>query len=126
MIIGTQAYAQENEDGSTSMIYDRTEFSGWKVEAIGMSDEEEFQGVFRSTIKDGKQCEQFTLLPAKYSDDVIAQVRIYKSGDILTYGLVPINTVIFKRKKIIEIQLLCDIHVSESGNISIKLRDEFY
>ncbi|RKJ75041.1 hypothetical protein D7X33_18385 [Butyricicoccus sp. 1XD8-22] len=126
MITGTKKYTVDNQYRTTSMIYDRKEFSGWVVEVVGMSDEEKFVGVFRTAVKDGIECEQFTLLPAQYSDNTIVQIRIYNNGNILTFGVVPVNTVIFKRKKVIEVQLMCELEIDESGEFLITMPDEFY
>lgn len=118
--INTQKYTQDNDDGSISMIFDRKEISGWTVEVVDMEDEEKFIGVFRTTMRDGKECEQFTLLPTMPIDITIVQVRIYKNGDVLSYGYVPLNTVVFKRKKHIKIQLYCDIKVDvTSGSLIV-------
>ena len=125
-ITGTKVYRIDKEKGCSSMIYDRKDITGWTVEVVGMSNEDKLFGVFRTAIRDGIECEQFTLLPAKHSDDTIVQVRIYKNGTILTFGLVPVNTVVFKRKKHIEIQLYCDIVIDESGSISFKMHDVYY
>lgn len=91
MFNSTNIYTKEYEHGRTSMIYDRSTISGWTVEVINMYDEEQFVGIFRTTLRDGKECEQFTLLPSRYSDDTFIQIRIYKNGDVLVYGLVPVK-----------------------------------
>ncbi|MFT9494384.1 MULTISPECIES: hypothetical protein [Bacillota] len=125
MIIATDIYVQDNDDGRVSMIYDRKDISGWIVEVVGIGDEEKFEGVFRTAIRDGKECEQFTLYPTKDSDYTIVQVRIYKNGDVLTYGFVPVNVVVFKRKKKIKIELLCDIEINDTGECSITLIEDY-
>src|SRR5690606_5053379 len=40
-----------------------------------------FDGFYRSTIREGKECEQFTLL-SKTNDDCQVQIRIFKNGDL--------------------------------------------
>ena len=97
-------------------IFQRPEFTEWTIivkdrsfdkyqekqyfEQIG--DFEEFSGVFRTSMRDGKECEIFSLLDRNV-DHAYLWVNIFKSGDIEYVSHIPsvINT--DKRKKRIEI-----------------------
>lgn len=100
-------------------FYNREPFTPWKIEVVGMDNEDEFVGHYRTTYRDGKECEQFTLLPAMHSDEVLVQVRMYKNGDILANNYVPATIVVYKRKKLITVELLCDISVTSNGTIQV-------
>lgn len=102
------------------MLYEREPFTPWKIETIGLQDEHQFIGIYRTALKDNMECEQFTLLPTEYSDDVLIQLRIYKNGDILLGNLVPANVVVFKKRKLVTIELLCEILVSTDGEMTIR------
>ena len=107
------------------MIYDRKPFTDWVVEVLDYEEEGEFIGFYRTTFSDGKECEQFTLIYEHDSDELLVQVRIYKNGDIMVGNLVPSNVMVYRRKKLITIELLCDISVDKNGNMSIIAHDEY-
>lgn len=101
--------------------FDRRPFTNWIIETLNI-DPEQFEGFYRTTFKDGKECEQFTLMPMDL-EFVLVQIRIYKNGDILVSNFVGANVVVYKRKKRITIELLCDLEITDTG-IEIALKKE--
>ncbi|PDY14154.1 hypothetical protein COO16_04120 [Bacillus pseudomycoides] len=101
--------------------FDRRPFTNWVVETININPEQ-FEGFYRTTFKDGKECEQFSLMPIDLNF-VLVQIRIYKNGDILVSNFVGANVVVYKREKRVTVELLCNLEITDKG-IEIEIKKE--
>ncbi|PFZ93745.1 hypothetical protein COL70_09020 [Bacillus pseudomycoides] len=100
--------------------FNRKPFTDWVIETMDINSEQ-FEGFYRTTFKDGKECEQFTLMPVD-RDEVLIQIRIYKNGDILVSNFVPANVVVYKRKKRVTVEFLCHVTMTDDG-MSIVMKE---
>lgn len=76
----------------------------------------EFSCTYRTTMKNGRECDQFTMMP---EDDAYAllQIQIFKNGDINSFNVIPSEISVNKKEKRIDIRLLCYCEiVRETGN----------
>lgn len=110
----------------TIIVKDR-DFDKYKEEQYfgQIGDLEEFSGVFRTGMRDGKECELFTLI-GKNVDYAYLWVNIFKSGDIEYVSHIPSVINIDKIKKRIEILPLvyCD-YKSENNTFHFKYIEEY-
>ncbi|AOY77154.1 hypothetical protein [Clostridium formicaceticum] len=120
-------------------IFKRPEFTEWTIivrdrrfdkyqeeQYFGqIGDFEEFSGVFRTGMRDGKECEMFTLL-GRNVDHAYLWVNIFKSGDIEYVSHIPSVINIDKRKKLIEIlPLVYCGYDSEDNTFYFKYIEEY-
>ncbi|MGE7225609.1 hypothetical protein [Paenibacillus sp. PDC88] len=68
------------------MLFEHRPWSPWAIEVLTFEEDKLppdalFDGFYRSTIREGKECEQFTLL-SKTNDECLVQIRIFKNGDL--------------------------------------------
>lgn len=100
------------------IVFNREPFTLWKIVILDRSidkamdeisvenpnsaDYMEFSCFYRTTYRDSKECEQFTMMSNEV-DYVYLQLQIFKNGDIRYYSKIPISININKKKKRIEI-----------------------
>lgn len=110
-------------------VFRRPGFTEWTIRVNGsgfdkykeeqcfgqIGDFEEFSGVFRTSLRDGKEFESFTLL-SRNVDFAYLWVHIFKNGDIEYVSYIPsvINT--DKKKKCIEILPLVHCSYDSKNN----------
>lgn len=111
-------------------LFDRSPFTEWKIvlvdryidktfEEIAVdeptcSDYCEFTCFYRTTFKDNKSCEEFTMFHKEIGSELLS-LYIFKNGDTILNSLMPVSVDIDKRKKRIAIQPL--VYCSVDDNI---------
>jgi len=120
-------------------VFNREPFTNWKVVIVDRSSDktmeeveaddpncsvyQEFFCTYRTTFKDAKECEQFSIVLDEV-DYVLLQLQIFKNGDIKYFGKMPVNIDINKKKKRIEILPLAYCKVDyETREIYFKYTD---
>jgi hypothetical protein len=85
------------------MLYERAK-TPWSIEVIEdeVNDASMYEEVFRTTFREEKECEQFTLL-LKDSEDALIQLRIFKNGDVTSETWIPTFLRIDRRAKRISV-----------------------
>lgn len=110
------------------MLFERRPWSPWAIEILTFEEDKLtpdalFDGFYRTTIREGKECEQFTLL-SKTSDLCLLQIRIFKNGDLTIESHPTTFTRVDRRKKRITVTCapLNDDQASPDDNVLIKRR----
>jgi hypothetical protein len=85
------------------MLFDHRPWTAWEIEVVTFEEdnclpEDTFEGIYRSTTREGRKCEQFTLLE-KFGSECLLQIRIYKNGDITIESHPSTFTRIDRKKK---------------------------
>lgn len=116
-------------------IFNREPYTDWKIvlmdrsiekqmEEIKPNDDwicDEFECFYRTAIKDGKECEMFTMIVNGTEYDIL-QLQLFKNGDIRYISRIPFYVDVIKREKRVEILPLVYCSVDEkSKNIKLKL-----
>lgn len=99
-----------NDDDQETIIYDRRPFTPWIIEMIKDEDGlwEEYEAVYRTTMRDGRECEQFTILE-KESDYAPVQIQIFKNDEVNVSAFEAAFVTIKRRpKRIITVRFLLD------------------
>lgn len=99
-----------NDDGQEVVIYDRRPFTPWIIEVIKDEDGlwEEYEAVYRTTMREGRECEQFTILEND-SDYAPVQIQIFKNDEVRVCAFEAAFVTIKRRpKRIITILFLLD------------------
>lgn len=99
------------------LLFKRTPWTDWQIEVrfyAGGNNIDEVTGVFRTTWREGQECEQFTLLPQEH-DYTYVQVQIFSASRVRCYAHVPAEVEINTRKKLVTIYLLCRVEFTETG-----------
>ncbi|WP_315069361.1 hypothetical protein [uncultured Clostridium sp.] len=102
-------------------VFNREPFTKWKIVIVDRSLDktmeeveaedsnyfvyEEFFCTYRTTYRDGRECEQFSIVSDEI-DYVVLQMQIFKNGDIKYFNTIPASIDINKHSKRIEILLL--------------------
>lgn len=100
-------------------VFNREPFTPWKIvildRYIDKSMEEcevqdygifgEFECFYRTTLKNGKQCEQFTMIVTDTEVDVL-QLQVFKNGSISYFNKMPVFIEVKNKSKTIEIMPL--------------------
>lgn len=100
-------------------VFNREPFTPWKIvildRCIDRSMEEcevqdygifgEFECFYRTTLKNGKQCEQFTMI-VEDTDLVVLQLQVFKNGSISYFNEMPVFIAVKNKSKTIEIKPL--------------------
>jgi hypothetical protein len=110
-------------EGDNGLVYDRKSFTPWVFEVLDVYNENEFVANYRTTFRDGKECERLTLMPLR-SEYALVQVDIFKNKDYQFWSSVPCNVYVDWKKKYVAIKLLCDIEVTNDHDVLISPRFE--
>ena len=116
-------------------IFNREPYTDWKIvlmdrsidkqmEEIEPNDDwicDEFECFYRTAIKDGKECEMFTMIVNGTEYDIL-QLQLFKNGDIRYISRIPFYVDVIKREKRVEILPLVYCSVDEKSR-NIKLKD---
>jgi hypothetical protein len=99
-----------NDNGEEVVIYDRRPFTPWIIEVIKDEDGlwEEYEAIYRTTMRDGRECEQFTVLETD-SDYAPVQIQIFKNDEVNVCAFEAAFVTIKRRpKRIISIRFILD------------------
>lgn len=111
-------------------VFNREPFTPWKIvildRYIDKTMEEcevqdygafdEFECFYRTTLKNSKQCEQFTML-VKDTDIVVLQLQVFKNGSISYFNEMPVFIEVQNKYKTIEIKPLVFCNVDKENRI---------
>lgn len=93
------------------LLYKREPFTAWTIEVRFYEEAnppQDVTGVFRGALADGKEIEQFTLLPKEGEPDyALVQVQIFSTRRARVYTYLPAEVEVDSYKKIVTIRLLC-------------------
>lgn len=106
------AYEVTEADGGDTgdyLLYRRQPFTAWEIEvwcadtAIAL---DQVSGIYRTTFRDGRECELFTLLWEEEPDVALVQLNIPAASRVRVWVAVPSEVEVDTRKKKITIELL--------------------
>lgn len=109
-------------------IFNREPFTPWKIVILDryldktMEECEvqdygvfgEFECFYRTTIKKGKECEQFTMIVID-TEFVVLQLQVFKNGSISYFNEMPVFIEVQNRRKTIEIKPLVFCNVDKEN-----------
>lgn len=88
------------------MLFDRRPFTDWRIKLhCGKENPistRSLEGIYRGTWREGKECEQFTLLP-KNKEYCLVQIRIFKDNTVTVESYAPCFVRIDNKKKLVTI-----------------------
>jgi hypothetical protein len=104
------------------LLYRRVPWTDWQIEMHaypGGDSLDAMQGIFRTDWIDGRECEQFTLMPAD-QDYTYVQVQKLANNRIRIYAYVPAEVEVDTRKRLVTIHLLCSVEFTEDGRMIVR------
>jgi hypothetical protein len=120
---GDGGYVLDEPDGQGEyLLYRRLPWTDWQIEVHvypGGESIDTLQGVFRTAWIEGRECEQFTLMPAARDDDYV-QVQTLANTRVRVYAQVPAEVEVDTRKRLITIHLLCSVEFTEDGRMMVR------
>lgn len=115
------AYVVTEADGRDYLLYRRQPFTAWEIEvwcagtAIAL---DQVSGVYRTTFRDGRECELFTLLWEEEPDVALVQLNILRASRVKVWTAVPCEVEVDTRQKKIMVELLfaeLEYRINEKG-----------
>lgn len=115
------AYVVTEADGRDYLLYRRQPFTAWEIEvwcagtAIAL---DQVSGVYRTTFRDGRECELFTLLWEEEPDVALVQLNILRASRVKVWAAVPCEVEVDTRQKKITVELLfaeLEYRINEKG-----------
>lgn len=102
------------------MLFEHRPWSPWDIEVLAFEEidrhpEEIFEGIYRSSIQECMECEQFSLISKEF-DTCLVQIRIFKNGELTIESHPSTFIRVNRRKKRITIH--CDDPGDQSSPMS--------